>query len=159
LKHGLRCCTCRSCFHNSNGVLETIAQGVWIEGGLCEFARAQQQRHQHQPPHEPPTIIIITTTISVRAHDDRQDQSLGFGFLKHGLRCCTCRSCFHNSNCVLETIAQGVRIESGLCEFARARQQSNSDTNHMCVHNSHRVFRSLAQAARIEAGLSEFAFM
>jgi hypothetical protein len=47
LKHGLRCCTCRSCFHNSSGVLETIAQGVRIEGGLCEFARARQQRQQH----------------------------------------------------------------------------------------------------------------
>jgi hypothetical protein len=40
LKHGLQRCTCRSCFQNSKGVLKTIAQGVRIEGGLCEFAGA-----------------------------------------------------------------------------------------------------------------------
>jgi hypothetical protein len=43
LKHGLKCCACRSCFHNSNGVLKTLAQGVRIDGVLCEFARAQQR--------------------------------------------------------------------------------------------------------------------
>jgi hypothetical protein len=47
LKHGFKRYTCCSCFHNSNGVLETIVQGVRIECGLCEFAHAQQQRHQH----------------------------------------------------------------------------------------------------------------
>jgi hypothetical protein len=97
LKHGFKRCTCCSCFHNSNGVLETIAQGVRIEGGLCEFARAQQQ-----------------------------DQSFGFGFhheLIHGLTCCTCRSCFHYSNGVPKTITQGVRIEDEPCELVRAPRQ------------------------------------
>jgi hypothetical protein len=66
LKHGLKCCACRSCFHNSNGVLKTIAQGVRIEGGLCEFARAQQQRHQTLT--STPTTTIIITTQYLRAH-------------------------------------------------------------------------------------------
>jgi hypothetical protein len=34
-----------TCFHNSNGVFNTLAQAARIEGGLCEFVRAQQQ-HQ-----------------------------------------------------------------------------------------------------------------
>jgi hypothetical protein len=34
-----------TCFHNSNGVFKTIVQAARNEGGLCEFALAQQQ-HQ-----------------------------------------------------------------------------------------------------------------
>jgi hypothetical protein len=99
LKHGLKRCTWRSCFHSSNRVLKTIAQGVRIEGGLCEFARAQQR-----------------------------DQSLGFGFssyIKTWLKALR-PTCFHNSNGVFKTLAQAARIEGGVCEFARTQQQHQS---------------------------------
>jgi hypothetical protein len=65
---------------------------------------------------------------SSRAHNNETSRS-GLGFhheLKHGLKCCTCRSCFHNSNGVLKGLAQAARIEDGLCEFARAQQQDQS---------------------------------
>jgi hypothetical protein len=35
-------------------------------------------------------------------------------------------TCFHNSHGVFKSIAQAARIEAGLCEFARARQQHQS---------------------------------
>jgi hypothetical protein len=37
--------TSRSGFHNSHGVFKSFAQAARIEGGLCEFERAQQQDH------------------------------------------------------------------------------------------------------------------
>jgi hypothetical protein len=62
---------------------------------------------------------------SSRAHNNKTSRS-GLGFhpkLKHGLKCCVCRSCFQNSNGVFKRLAQAARIEGGLCEFACAPQQ------------------------------------
>jgi hypothetical protein len=76
------------------------------------------------------TTTSITTIISSRAHDNKQDQSLGYGFsyieIQSWLQVLHLFLCFHNSNGVLETIAQRVRIEGGLCEFACAQQQDQS---------------------------------
>jgi hypothetical protein len=130
LKHGFKRCTCRSCFHNSNGVLKTIAQGVRIEGGLCEFACAQQR-----------------------------DQSLVFVFdlkLKHGFNCCTCQLCFHNSNGALKTIAQAARIEGGLCEFARTTTNKTSRSGLALRTLKLTHGQSIAQGVRIEGGICEF---
>jgi hypothetical protein len=38
--------TSRSGFHNSHGVFKSFAQAARIAGGLCQFARTQQQ-HRH----------------------------------------------------------------------------------------------------------------
>jgi hypothetical protein len=101
LKHGFKCCTCRSYFYNSNGVLKGLAQAARIEGGLCEFARARQQ-------------ITPVARLCIRVD------------FQYCVKCCTCRSCFHNSNGVFKTLAQAVWIEGGLCEFARAQMASSA---------------------------------
>jgi hypothetical protein len=55
------------------------------------------------------------------------------------------RSCFHNSNGVLKTIAQGIRIEGGLCEFARTQQHTNINTNHNNKYNINNIFARARQ--------------
>jgi hypothetical protein len=93
--------------------------------------------------------------------------------LKHGFKRCTCRLSFHNSKGVLKGLAQTARIEGGLCEFARTRQQITPVARvcirvdfqyclkccpcRSCFQNSNGVFKTLAQASWTEGGLCEFA--
>jgi hypothetical protein len=68
------------CFHNSHWVFRSLAQAARIEAGLaapvaCVFITPKVPSKPSRRP-----IGLKVGYASSRAHDNKQDQSLGFGF-------------------------------------------------------------------------------